>query len=102
MIRDELQQVIEDAVREACASGALPAVALPDVMIERPNSDAHGDYACSVALKMARAARMAPMAIAEIIVAHAHPPAAVEAMEVATPGFINIRLSADWLRGQMD
>src|SRR5438309_416966 len=58
MIRDELQQVIEDAVREGCASGALPAVALPEVLIERPGSETHGDYACSVALKMARAARM--------------------------------------------
>src|SRR5439155_7067802 len=36
------------------------------------------------------------------IVAHAHPPAAVEALEVAAPGFINVRLSTAWLRGQVD
>ncbi len=102
MIRDELRRVLEEAAREACASGALPAVAMPEVVIERPGSEAHGDYACSVALKMARAARMAPMAIAELIVAHARLPDAVEALEVAAPGFINFRLSTDWLRKQVD
>ncbi|HEY3116470.1 MAG TPA: arginine--tRNA ligase [Chloroflexota bacterium] len=102
MIRDELREVIEEAVRDAFASGALPAVAMPDVAIERPSSDAHGDYACSVALKMARAARMAPMAIADVIVAQAHVPASVEALDVAAPGFINFRLSTDWLRRQVD
>lgn len=102
MIRDELRSVIESAVRLAQATGLLPAVAPPEVAIERPASEAHGDYACSVALKMARAARMPPMAIAEAIARYAQLPLAVAALEVAEPGFLNFRLSPTWLRQQVD
>lgn len=57
----------------------------------------HGDYQCNDAMGLARTLRKAPRQIAEGVVdaLTAHP--AVEAVEVAGPGFLNFRLSTDWL-----
>jgi len=57
----------------------------------------HGDYQCNDAMGLAKVLRMAPRQIAEAVVAplEAHP--AVEAVEVAGPGFLNFRLSVSWL-----
>ena len=45
MIRDEIRQVIVDGVQRAQEDHQLPAVAVPDVVVERPSNEAHGDYA---------------------------------------------------------
>src|SRR5687768_8982097 len=102
MIRDDIREMILAAVRAAQEAHELPAVAIPDVTVERPSKEEHGDYASSIALRMARVARMAPLAIAEVIASHAMLPETVSAVEVAPPGFINIRLASTWLTRQVD
>jgi arginyl-tRNA synthetase len=102
MIRDDIRELILDAVRRAQDAHQLPAVAIPDVTVERPSNEAHGDYASSIALRMARVARMAPMEIAATIASHATIPESVASIQVAAPGFINVRLSAQWLAQQVD
>lgn len=102
MIRDQLIEVLTEAIKAAQSAGDLPETALPDITIERPSTEAHGDYASSLALKMARAARMAPMAIAKAVAASAELPPAVAALEVAEPGFLNFFLAPSWLASQVD
>ena len=102
MIRDELRQVIADAVQRAQADGQLPSVGVPDFVVERPANAEHGDYASSLALRMARAARMPPMTIASTIATHMTLPASVESVSVAPPGFINIHLAPAWLTAQVE
>ncbi|MSQ23161.1 MAG: arginine--tRNA ligase [Chloroflexi bacterium] len=102
MIRDELRQVLGRAVEAAQKDGELPAIAVPDILIERPSGEGHGDYASSLPLKMARSARMAPMTIAGIIAAKVELPAAVAGLEVAAPGFLNFHLASAWLGDQVD
>ncbi|MDO8603883.1 MAG: hypothetical protein Q7K40_00490, partial [bacterium] len=43
------------AAASAQQAGKLPAVALPEVYLERPQKPEHGDYASSLPLKLARA-----------------------------------------------
>jgi arginyl-tRNA synthetase len=102
MIRDEIRQLFGDAVQRAQADHQLPAVAVPDVVIERPSNEAHGDYATSLALRMTRAARTDPMTIAETVARHIVLPPYVESVQVARPGFMNVRLKPTWLAGQVD
>jgi arginyl-tRNA synthetase len=105
MIKPHLEALLRDAVRAAQDSGAIPAVALPDVQLERPQRPEHGDYASSLPLRLARTARMAPMEIAQAIASAARSSAAdgaVESIDVAPPGFVNIRLSPAWLAAQVD
>src|SRR5438874_8350953 len=102
MIRDEIRQVIVDGVQRAQEDHQLPAVAVPDVVVERPSNEAHGDYATSLALRMVRAARMKPMDIAETVARHIALPASVARVQVANPGFINFYLEPNWLAQQVD
>jgi arginyl-tRNA synthetase len=105
MIKRELCALIADAIARAQAVGALPQTAVPEITLEPPRREEWGDYACSVALKMARGANMKPMDVATAIanqLGGEHLPFAVAAVEVAPPGFLNIHLNDDWLRQQVD
>jgi len=90
----EQRQAIADLIR-AALSGLCATP--PDVELQRPKVAAHGDLACTVALPLAKQLGRPPRALAEEIVAalHANPQTArwIDAIDVAGPGFINLRLS---------
>lgn len=94
----DLAQAVEQAIQQAQAAGDLPEFEIPPVVIERPRDPGHGDYATPVAMQLARLARQAPLKIAETITRHLPPLPFVQEVTVAPPGFINIRLAADWLQ----
>ncbi len=102
MIKQELERLISEAVRKAQDAGDLPAVAVPDLPLERPQRPEHGDYASSVALRLARSARMSPLEIAGVIARHTEVDEAVASVDVAPPGFVNFRLAPSWLAAQVD
>src|SRR5439155_2217610 len=62
----------------------------------------HGDYASSLPLRLARAARLNPIAIAEAIAKRIGSNEAVGDVSVAPPGFVNLRLADRWLASQVD
>ncbi len=101
MLKHELARCLQEAVAEAQQAGALPAVALPEVVLEHPQDPEHGDFASGLPLKLARAMKMSPMAIAEQIHRHLSLPAEIERVAVAAPGFINFTLSDRWLSGKV-
>ena len=104
MIKNEIETLVRNAVQRAQQAGELPQVPAPEPLIERPQRPEHGDYASSVPLRLARAARMSPLDIAGVIAERAREaaPAAVAAIEVAPPGFVNFRLADAWLAAQVD
>ncbi len=101
MIRNDIAEFVALAIKNAQTAGALPAFDPPAIEIGRPKDAAHGDYTTSVAMQAARLARMAPLAIGQAIAAHLPPTDTVDRVEVVPPGFINFRLSAAWLAGQV-
>src|SRR3954468_2705562 len=101
-IRNEIAGLVDAAARRAQASGDLPSVALDDPAVERPANTDHGDYASSLPLRLARAARMSPMQIADVISKQMQSPAYVGEMKVLPPGFINFRVADQWLAQQID
>ncbi len=102
MIRDDIIQLIERAIKKAQKKGDLPKFDLSEVVLERPKDESHGDYATPVCMSMARLARMAPVQIAEKVVARMEYPDYIGSVEIAHPGFINISLSDVWLAGQVE
>jgi len=66
------------------------------VELERPADPAHGDYATTVALRLAKERKQPPRAIAEELAAAAEALPAVDGAEVAGPGFVNLRLGTAW------
>src|SRR5438132_7328348 len=107
LIRDRLAELVRQAVARAQTSGTLPAVAMPEVTIERPAKAEQGDFATSFALRAKRAVGPRgpnPMEIAGAISAQiAHdPPSYLAGVEAALPGFLNFTLADDWLRQQIN
>jgi arginyl-tRNA synthetase len=102
LIRHEIARLVAEAAVRAQEAGDLPAIALPDVTVERPAHEEHGDYAVSLPLKLARAARNSPLAIAEAVAKHINPGDTLAEVSVAAPGFINFRLSDGWLARQVE
>src|SRR5687767_14042214 len=98
MITTDLRAMLRSAIERAQAAGDLPVVPIPEITLQHPQNVAHGDYAANLALRLARAAVMAPLAIAGAITRHIEMPGSVATVEVAPPGFINITLSNEWLR----
>ncbi|MDH4367769.1 MAG: arginine--tRNA ligase, partial [Dehalococcoidia bacterium] len=87
---------------KAQQEGALAAAALPEVLIEHPQNPEHGDFASGFPLRMARAMRMSPLAIAEKVSQHIVLPPQVDKVWVAPPGFINFTLREDWLSTEVE
>ena len=102
MIREKLAEILEQAVTEAQAKGQLPPAAMPEIALEHPQNPEHGDYASSLPLKLARAARMPPLDIAGIVVKLLPQIEGVDRVSVAAPGFINFYLTGEWLARQVD
>jgi arginyl-tRNA synthetase len=102
MLRDEIIQLVHKAIRKAQKRGDLPAFVIPEIPLERPKQEAHGDFATPVCLQLARLARMAPMRIAEIIVKRLPKADYLAGAAVAKPGYINFSLSPAWLASQVD
>jgi arginyl-tRNA synthetase len=102
MLKQELASCLEQALSEARQRGDLSASTLPDVLIEHPQNPEHGDFASGLPLKLARAMKLSPMAVAEMILAHITPPPQVDRIWVAEPGFINFILRDDWLSQEVE
>ncbi|MDD6237715.1 MAG: arginine--tRNA ligase, partial [Clostridiales bacterium] len=64
---DQLQSLIKDSLNRAMKQGDLIESEIPEFVIEIPADKAHGDFATNVAMISARAFRMPPRKIAEII-----------------------------------
>ncbi len=102
MSKETIAEIIKSAILEAQNAGKLPAVTLPEIVIERPQNPEHGDYASSISLKLARAVGTSPMNIAGDIAAFIKPSPEISDVSVAAPGFINFNLNSQWLSNQVD
>ncbi len=85
---------IEAALTALRDEGVLPAeTGMQGVTAEPPREAAHGDVATNAAMVLAKPAGMPPRELAEKIAAKLRGTPDVAAVEVAGPGFINIRLA---------
>ena len=110
-IQEKMKVSITEAVDRAYRA-AVEAADLPSaegefnvkemVRLEVPKDKQHGDFACNVAMVLAKPLRMAPRKIAEAITKHLDSGADIEKVEVAGAGFINFYLSPNWLYETMN
>jgi arginyl-tRNA synthetase len=89
-----ITEQLANALRHALDAAGLPAPA--EVQWEIPREARHGDYATNAAMALAREARRPPRKIAEAIVANFPTTPAVDRLEIAGPGFLNVFLSSRW------
>ena len=88
---NNLKQAITNAFEKAQENGLLSKEAqIPDFTIETPSDRSHGDLATNAAMVSARAFRLAPRKIAEILTSNISLDGTnLERFEIAGPGFIN-------------
>ena len=91
---DELAAAIGRAAEDAVAAGEFAAELPVSAPVERPKDPTHGDFASSVALKLAKGAGKPPRAVAEAIAARLREVDGIEAVDVAGPGFLNFTLAS--------
>ncbi len=107
-LRANVRTALELATNRAVASLAGDAQVEPiTVEIERPSRAEHGDFATSVALKLARPLRRSPLEIAraiaaEVVTTEADPASPIAAVDVAPPGFVNLRVAPRALAAVVD
>jgi len=92
-LKNELTDLVAAALEKLRANGDLAVEALPPIVVERSRGGDHGDFACTVALSLAKVARTNPRQLATAIVDNLANSEAVEKFEIAGPGFINFFLA---------
>src|SRR5918994_1089452 len=81
-------------IAEARREGSSHGLTAADLPLERPKNRDHGDWASNAALKLAKLVGANPRELAADIAAGLESVRGIASVEVAGPGFINIRLDA--------
>jgi arginyl-tRNA synthetase len=91
----KLATAVLDAAAAVLAEKDLDRGLLPaSTSVERPRNPEHGDYASTLALALAKKVGMSPRTLAQALADKLATTPGIRAVEVAGPGFLNIRLDA--------
>ena len=93
---DELRAAIAGSLNialDGLGSGDVDA-SEAEIVVERPKSREHGDYATNVAMVLAKRVQRPPREIAEALASQLGGYAGIAQVDVAGPGFVNITLEA--------
>jgi len=86
-LRAHLAALLSEAIQETGLNASGSAI-----LLEKPKQARHGDFACNVALQIAKALKRSPRDVAAQLVAALPPSACLERAEVAGAGFVNFFL----------
>jgi arginyl-tRNA synthetase len=100
MVRERVIEIFRRALAQGASEGRWPPI--DGFSVEAPRDPRHGDFAVNAAMALAKAAGRPPRELAQGIVEAVRAVDAggeIAGLEIAGPGFINVRLSPDvWLR----
>ncbi|MCF8611856.1 arginine--tRNA ligase [Gordonia sp. HY285] len=95
MTPTELAALLRAATQKVFQAHDLDVDLIPDtVVVERPRSPEHGDYATNIALQLGKKAGVNPRELATWLAEEFAADAGIESAEIAGPGFVNLRLAA--------
>ena len=94
--------LLDQALDALVADGSLPAgLDRRNVAVEPPRDATHGDLATNVAMVLAKAAENNPRALAALVAPKLEALPGVTGVEIAGPGFINLRLDPQVWRDEL-
>ena len=89
-MKQKIKNLILSAMTGAYENGELPSSVFPDVEVEVPKIESHGDFSTNIAMIMASIQKMPPKKIATTIIKHMIDHDGILAKtQIAGPGFIN-------------
>jgi len=90
----QIATIFEQAVASLLAGSELST---PEITLERPRDPSHGDLACTVAMQIAKPLKKNPreiaQAITDAVMSNPTRTGLIDALEIAGPGFINVRVA---------
>lgn len=90
----DLAELVKSTAFQVLEEKALDTSVLPEVVtVERPRNPDHGDYATNIALQVAKKAGVNPRELASWLAEALGEDQGIDQVEIAGPGFINIRLA---------
>lgn len=92
-MKTQVKQLIENAIAQLKNDNVLPADCEGEVIIDRTRDKNHGDFACNIAMRLAKAAKTNPRELANKIINAIEANPFIEKIDIAGPGFINFTLS---------
>jgi len=93
-LKEQLAQLVSEALDSLKSQGEIASDVSADIVIERARDKSHGDFACNIAMRLAKAAKCKPRDLAERLVKQMSPsPTVVKKIDIAGPGFINFTLA---------
>jgi arginyl-tRNA synthetase len=93
-IEERVRELVSAALAGLVGEGTLPAAVMEaSFAVERPKRPEHGDLATNVALAVQKRAQKPPREIAALLQARLQAASDVRAVEIAGPGFLNLRLA---------
>ena len=92
-MKQELQQLLTEAISIVQEKMDVTFSAIDDIKIERTRDQSHGDYACNIAMVLAKQAKTNPRELAAALLENLPESEIVERVEIAGPGFINFFLT---------
>lgn len=93
MMRAYLEELVGQSVGYLKRGGELPADTEVPVTIERTRDREHGDFACNIAMVLAKRVGRNPRELAKLVRDRLPESKRVEKVEIAGPGFLNFFLS---------
>jgi len=88
-MQTQISQLINTAIENLQSAGGISVDLKANVQVTRSKDKAHGDFACNVALQLAKQAKLPPRELAEMLLANIPEDPIVEKIEIAGPGFLN-------------
>lgn len=89
-----MKQTLSLLIKQAIVQAGLDNGSLPQITIERTRHPDHGDFACNIAMQLARLEKKSPRELAEQITQAMPASPILKKVEIAGPGFINFYLHA--------
>jgi arginyl-tRNA synthetase len=94
--------LLDGVLDQLVAEGALPdGLERRGIAVEPPRDPTHGDLAINAAMVLSKAAKTNPRALAALIAPKLEAIPTVTSVEIAGPGFINLRLQPDAWRDEL-
>jgi len=97
-VSDQLKEIIIDSIKKNIKRGNFQIEDIPEIILLTPKNKTHGDLATNIALQLSRVSKLKPIDIAHFIVDNLDTENnVIDKVEIAQPGFINIKLKENWL-----
>ena len=88
-MKERIEQQLATALGALQANGTVPAELSPDILVTRTKNASHGDFACNLAMMLAKPAGKPPREIAQALINALPESPVIREVVIAGPGFIN-------------